>query len=107
MSKYWTPSFLPPCPNIILIHVQNKVSEKVSEKTSEFLNLYIWGFPYWAEYLITLSAEIKHTYFFFFTRHTAYLLRIDRRIHRCFKVDPSMHNIQVIKHLDINRLECT
>lgn len=43
--------------------------------------------------------------FFFLTRHTEYLLKIYKR--RCFKVDPSMHNVQVIKHLDINRLECT
>ena len=41
----------------------------------------------------------------FLTRHTTYLLRIERRIHKCFKVDPSMHNVPVIKHLDINRLE--
>ena len=40
-------------------------------------------------------------------RHVMDLLKIDKCIHRCFKVDPAMHNVQVIKHSDINRLECT
>ena len=30
---------------------------------------------------------------FFLTRHTEYLLKIYKRIHRCFKVDPSMQCI--------------
>ena len=39
---------------------------------------------------------MKHVcvFCFFLTRHTEYLLKIDKCIHRCFKVDPAMQSFK-------------